>query len=50
MLKTPAPLQSAHRRDLDVSLEVLVGLAEQVSVDLGASQYIATDRTRSLHA
>jgi len=29
---------------------MLVGLVEQVSVDLGASQYIATDRTQSLHA
>jgi len=29
---------------------MLVGFVEQVSVDLGASPYIATDRTQSLHA
>jgi hypothetical protein len=31
-------------------LRLLVALAEQVSVDLGPSSYIATDRTRPLHA
>jgi hypothetical protein len=41
---------SARRRGLGVSLEVLVGLAAQVSVDLGASQYIAPDRSQSLQA
>jgi hypothetical protein len=29
---------------------MLVGFVEQVSVDLGASPYIATARTQSLHA
>jgi len=29
---------------------MLVGFVEQVSVDLGASPYIATNRTQSLHA
>jgi len=41
---------SARRRELAVMLEMLVALAEQVSVDLGASPYIATHRTQSLHA
>lgn len=35
-------LRSAHRRELGVTLEMLVGFVEQVSVDLGASRYIAT--------
>jgi hypothetical protein len=43
-------LPSAHRRELGVTLEMLVGLREQVSVDLGASPYIATDQTQSLDA
>jgi len=29
---------------------MLVGFVEQVSVDLGASPYIATNQTQSLHA
>jgi hypothetical protein len=29
---------------------MLVGFVEQVSVDLGASPYISTGRTQSLHA
>ena len=33
-----------------VTLEILVGLVEQVSVDVGASPCIPTDRTQSLHA
>jgi hypothetical protein len=37
-------LLAALRRELGVSLEVLVALVEQVSADLGASPYIATDR------
>jgi hypothetical protein len=41
---------SAHRRELGITLEMLVGFVEQVSVDLGASPYIATNRTQSLHA
>ena len=40
----------AHRRERGVTPEMLVGFVEQVSVDLGASPYIATDRTQSLHA
>jgi hypothetical protein len=47
---TDACTLSAHRRELAVTLEMLVGRVEQVSVDLGASPYIATDPTRSLHA
>jgi hypothetical protein len=33
-----------------VTLQILVGLVEQVSVDVGALPYIPTDRTQSLHA
>jgi hypothetical protein len=44
------PLLAARRRELGVTLEMLVGLREQVSVDVGASPYIATDRTQSLDA
>jgi hypothetical protein len=36
--------------ELGVTLEMLVGFVERVSVDLGASPYIATNRTQSLHA
>jgi hypothetical protein len=32
-------------REIGVALEMLVGIGEQVSVDLGASPYIGTDRT-----
>jgi hypothetical protein len=42
--------ESAHRRELGATLEMLVGFVEQVSVDLGASPYIATNQTHSLHA
>jgi hypothetical protein len=34
-------LLAAHWRELGVTLEMLVGFVEQVSVDLGASPYIA---------
>jgi hypothetical protein len=46
----PGALLAAHRRELGVTLEMLVGLIEQVSVDLGASPRIATNRTQSLDA
>jgi len=42
--------RSAHRKERGVTLKMLVAFVEQVSVDLGASLYIATSRTQSLHA
>jgi hypothetical protein len=48
--RAAAPAFRADRRELGVSLEMPVGLVEQVSADLSASPYIATDRTQSLRA
>jgi hypothetical protein len=47
--KAQRPIRvSLNRRELGATLEMLVGLVEQVSVDLGASPYIATiGRSRS---
>jgi len=39
---------TAHSRERGVTLEMLVGLVEQVSV--GPAPYIATDRMQSLDA
>jgi hypothetical protein len=39
---------AAHGRELGVTLEVLVGFRGQVSVDLGASPFVAADQTESL--
>jgi len=49
-LQLRSVLGSAQWGELGVTPEIFVGFVEQVSVDLGASPYVATRRARSLHA